>query len=513
MTDNLATSWCPYCLQTKPGATSATLSLGDAIEDALDAEIQRTENLISSLILKRTRLYRKRNEIRAPIYSLPTEILTLIFKFACPPLDFPRKYGLDSRDPGKVAYPHILSVLTTVSARWHNLILSTPSLWTSFVADDRDIKAMKTLFSRAGSLPVSASLYFPTEWAPNDRHAAVLAPILKDHASQIYMLHVYMPSPTWLKEHIPDFVNLDYLFLRSGRREGKSFLIESSCTRLVMTDYSRCFSLSWSKIEVLHLEHTPDDFCLELLQKCTHLIEYRARCTWALDEEETRPQLPSSPFVLPRLKLFEWNLSLEGDAECAMLQYTRLPALQTLVLVNESFRASDMTSLPLVSAFFERLPPTLSAVEIRGFAFHPESQSSIFSYFLNLPNIESLTVRKCSGDFADHVFSILVVGNQGMPVFPKLKSIHIDSSNGGLDQAKILQTFRRSCSQPSELLLGSPFRIEITRHKMNWMPEFKEELVRMVEKGYRLELWDNSKPVDWLPRTVKLSQGAVRQME
>ncbi|KAF7762295.1 hypothetical protein Agabi119p4_8888 [Agaricus bisporus var. burnettii] len=511
MTQNLATSWCPYCLQTKSGATSATLSPGDAMKDALDAGIERqiehTGNLISSLTRERMRLLRKRNEIRSPIYSLPPEILTLIFKFACPPLDFPREYGLDSLTPGKVASPHILSVLTAVSARWHNLILSTPSLWTSFIANDRGIKLMKIVFAHAGTLPVSARLSFPIGPVSHDHHAAILAPILQEHASQIHMLHVRRASPTWLKEHIPNFVNLEFLCLQSDEREGNPISIESSCTPLVLKDFSRRFSLSWSNIEILHLENTPVNVCLELLQKCTRLIEYRARYLRGPMIEEI--QLPSSPFVLPRLKVYEWAMSFQDNEDRAMLQYVRLPALQT----DEGFDVFDVTSLSLVSIFCEHLPPTLSAVEIQGGMFPSESQSSTFAYFSNLSNIESLTLRTCSNTFVDDVFSRLgtetsLVGNQAMPVFPKLKSTHIIGIlKGGIDQTKILQTFRRSCSQPSELLSGSPFRIEIASYKVNWMPEFKEELVKMVEKGHRVELWEDSKPVDWLPR----SQGAVKQ--
>ncbi|EKM75923.1 hypothetical protein AGABI1DRAFT_131820 [Agaricus bisporus var. burnettii JB137-S8] len=335
---------------------SATLSPGDAMKDALDAEIERqiehTGNLISSLTRERTRLLRKRNEIRSPIYSLPPEILTLIFKFACPPLDFPREYGLDSRNPGKVASPHILSVLTAVSARWHNLILSTPSLWTSFIANDRGIKLMKIVLARAGSLPVSARLNFPIGPVSHDHHAAILAPILQEHASQIHMLHVRRASPTWLKEHIPNFVNLEFLCLQSDEREGNPISIESSCTRLVLKDFSRRFSLSWSNIEILHLENTPVNVCLELLQKCTRLIEYRARYLRGPMIEEI--QLPSSPFVLPRLKTLIWD---------------------------EGFDVFDVTSLSLVSIFCEHLPPTLSAVEIQGGMFPSESQSSTFAYF------------------------------------------------------------------------------------------------------------------------------------
>ncbi|KAF7762646.1 hypothetical protein Agabi119p4_9239 [Agaricus bisporus var. burnettii] len=329
---------------------------------------------------------------------------------------------------------------------------------------------------------------------------------MQEHASQVRMLHVRQAPAIWLQDHIPGFVNLEFLSVQTNDREGDPISIESSCTSFVLKDFSHRFSLSWSKIEVLHLEDSPVDVCLELLQKCTRLIEYRARRICPPDEEDIQPQLPSPPFVSPRLKLFEWAVALATDEDIAMLRYIRPPVLHTLVWVNEGFDAFDVTSLPHVSIFFEHLPPTLSAVEIREGTFHSESQSSIFSYFVVLSNIESLTLRECSGTFVDGVFRTLgtetsFVGDQAMPVFPKLKSIYIDALKGDLDQAKILNTFRRSCSQPSELLLGSPFRIEFTGHGVDWMPAFKEELVRMVEKGHRVELWEDSKPVNWLPRT------------
>ncbi|XP_006455446.1 hypothetical protein AGABI2DRAFT_180503 [Agaricus bisporus var. bisporus H97] len=493
MTDDLAT---PYSLRTKPGTTSATSSPGDAVEDVLDIEIERqierAENLVS-------RLYKKRNEIRSPIYSLPPEILTLIFKFACPPLDFPQEYGLDWPVAAKVASPYILSVLTAVSARWHNLILSTPSLWTSFVADDRDPKVMETIFSRAGNHLVSTSLEFPIESLTYKYRVAILAPTLQEHASQIHMLHVCNASATWLKNHIRKFVNLEFLWLEdSEEREAKSISIKSSCTRLVLKNFLLRFSLSWSKIEVLHLDEMPVDVCLKLLQKCTRLIEYRVK--HLLNPMFKEIQLPSTPFVLPRLKVFGWAMALTSDENHATLQHIRLPVLQTLIW-DEGFYEYDVASLPHVSTFFEHLPPTLSAVEIQK-GESPSGRSSVFSYFSNLSNIESLTLRECSSAFVNEVFSTLgsEICLEEMPVFPKLKSIHIDGVEGNLDQAKILQTFRRSCSQLAVLLSGSPLRIEITRHKMKWIPELKEELVRMVEKGYRVELWVNSKPVDWLPR-------------
>ncbi|XP_006457153.1 hypothetical protein AGABI2DRAFT_123018 [Agaricus bisporus var. bisporus H97] len=504
MTDYLATSRCPYCLQTKPRMTSATSSPGDAMEDVVDAEIKRTESLISRLFRERTRLYRKRNEIRSPIYSLPPEILTMIFKFACPPLDFLQTYGLDSRPLINPIYPRILNTLNAVSARWRNIVLSTPSLWTSFVAefiawDDSNINIMQTIFSHSGNLPVAASLDLTPIPALYELRMAVLAPVLQEYASRIHMLYVYNAPSTWLKDNIPSFVNLELLCLEGDLHEDDVTSVDSTCTRLILKGLSCRFSLSCSKIEVLHLDSMPVDVCLELLQKCTHLIEYRLRDPCA-DTFDAEVPLPSSPFILPRLKLFEWTVQYESPVHHAMLQYIRMPALRTLVWAEEDINGVRPSSF--LSTFFQHLPSTLSAIGIQHSFVHADY--SIFSYFSKFSNIESLEFERCGGIFMAHVLNNLgsetySVGNQKMPVLPKLKSIHVDRSSGDFDQAELLKTFRRRGSLLSDSL-GSPFRVEFAEYSVNWTPEFKEELIRMVEKGYQVDLWEDSKPVDWLPR-------------
>ncbi|KAF7761207.1 hypothetical protein Agabi119p4_10616 [Agaricus bisporus var. burnettii] len=219
MVDNLTASRCPTCLQTKPGTTSAALTSQDVWEDDPDAEIEHKiehiENLISSLFREKTRLCKKRNELRSPIYSLFPEILALIFEFACPPLDFLQMYGMDSYISGKAASPHIILMLTAVSTRWHDVVLSMPSLWTSFVADDSDVNIMKIILSRSKNLPVAASLHFPEDSVSYESHEAMLAPVLQEHASRIRMLYVYNAPSTWLNDHIPTFIHIELVPLEA----------------------------------------------------------------------------------------------------------------------------------------------------------------------------------------------------------------------------------------------------------------------------------------------------------
>lgn len=124
---------------------------------------------------------------------------------------------------------------------------------------------------------------------------------------------------------------------------------------------------------------------------------------------------------------------------------------------------------------------------------------------MNISSVQRIMFGGCSNLFMDGVFSSLgsdtcLVESQEMPVLPNLKSIYVNSFNGDLDQAKILTTFQRNRLQPLESLPGSPFRLEFLDHEVNWTPEFKEELIRMVEEGYKVELWEDSQPVDWLSR-------------
>ncbi|KAF7783186.1 hypothetical protein Agabi119p4_2562 [Agaricus bisporus var. burnettii] len=487
---------CPYCLHTTPGTLSAFTP-----EKDIDAEIEHIEDLISSLIAARTRLRKKRNELRCPIYSLPPEIVALIFKFTCPSLNFSRRYGIDAVVPSqiflglgesdKVIYPRTLGVLSTVSVLWHSVVSSTPSLWTSFVANDMDLHLMQTVLARSGNLPISASITTPDVVTPH--LSTVLNPNLLDHAARIRMLHVRYASSTWLKAHIASFIHLELLSLQGNVNREELVLVGSSCTRLVLKNFVCRIFLSWSKIQVLHLTLIPVGVCLEMLQRCTNLIEFKVQRSHTSSVVDG-VQLPSSSFILPRLEVFEWLVNGENSADCLMLQYTYMPVLKTLIW-SESH--SNLPPSGALATFFKRLPSTLSTVEMQSCTHH----SGIFSYFWKFPHVEDLVFRDCAGSFMDGVFSSLgaVVENQEMPTLPKLKSIYIGNSPFRLDQENVLQTFRRRCSWPS----GSSreintFRLEFTKPQVDWTPEFHEELIEMVEEGYKVELWEDSKPVDWL---------------
>jgi hypothetical protein len=142
--------------------------------------------------------------MRSPIYSLPPEILTLILQVACPLPGFLKTYGVKSARLYRPPFSYssgaatrkgaaIIKVLSAVSAHWNNVVSSTPSLWTSFIAGVGDLLLMQMIFQRSGHLPISASIDHPDSWTPND--SSIIVPLLQEHISRIRMLHVSTASP------------------------------------------------------------------------------------------------------------------------------------------------------------------------------------------------------------------------------------------------------------------------------------------------------------------------------
>ncbi|KAJ8083143.1 hypothetical protein PM082_009012 [Marasmius tenuissimus] len=91
-----------------------------------EVEIDRLETAKYALENKRDRLRRTTElykSLLSPIHSIPTEILTMIFGFAC-------EENILSKSPLPAAVR-----LSTVCGRWRDIVLSTPKLWCSIFID------------------------------------------------------------------------------------------------------------------------------------------------------------------------------------------------------------------------------------------------------------------------------------------------------------------------------------------------------------------------------------------
>ncbi|KAK0194262.1 hypothetical protein F5146DRAFT_1034966 [Armillaria mellea] len=110
---SLCTHYLPFCDETEVpiNASCAPYDL-----NACNAEIDRVQNILQSLVLHKARLQRNRNDAHTIVGQFPTEILTLIFREACLP-----------QDPDAGAAEMLLS-LTAIGYFWP---LDIPDLWAT----------------------------------------------------------------------------------------------------------------------------------------------------------------------------------------------------------------------------------------------------------------------------------------------------------------------------------------------------------------------------------------------
>ncbi|KAJ8083156.1 hypothetical protein PM082_009025 [Marasmius tenuissimus] len=128
--------------------------------DGYQAEIHRLQTAIYAIESKRDRL-RKTAELYktllSPIHAMPSEILTIIFKFCC---------ETNVMEPWSL--PATLR-LTAVCGRWRDITLSTPSLWSSISIEFDDWitsfnildQLMERYMSKSQNSPLTLALKIP----------------------------------------------------------------------------------------------------------------------------------------------------------------------------------------------------------------------------------------------------------------------------------------------------------------------------------------------------------------
>ncbi len=122
-----------YCQKPSPDQNPNTFRTFHSPEDEvkfITAEAHRIEDLIAYLQQERGSLLRRMNSIQSSTRSLPSELLSQIFRHAYPLRDY-------FEDPPDVLdrFREDLNfhlTLASVSSQWRQVVLSTPQLW-SFV--------------------------------------------------------------------------------------------------------------------------------------------------------------------------------------------------------------------------------------------------------------------------------------------------------------------------------------------------------------------------------------------
>ncbi|XP_006463998.1 hypothetical protein AGABI2DRAFT_120802 [Agaricus bisporus var. bisporus H97] len=140
---------------------------------ALEAEVRHLEDLMPRLQEEKAILLRRINNAQEKTRHLPFEVLSNIFQFARPPIDFtayePIHYYIDDPDfPLLTGYvdpaENFHHTLAAVSHHWRQVALSTPQLWTSIslrilnTFTDFNTSLLDLHFKNAHNLPISIRL-------------------------------------------------------------------------------------------------------------------------------------------------------------------------------------------------------------------------------------------------------------------------------------------------------------------------------------------------------------------
>lgn len=446
---------------------------------------------------------RERNAVQSPIYVLPPEILSLIFQFVCPSLNLNKHYGIE-QEGGKSTRRFQFN-LSAVSAFWRQVVFSTPHLWTSVDISTLPISVghaseiLRVFFTGSGELPISIGLSF-FHLLDVDEMASPISPNYPK--SRIQELHLNQPPESLISDLTSSYTSLFRLSISSPQYKAKVLSLDVPCSHLTLQHTTMRVELHSATITNLHLRELREDVCLELLKVCVNMVEFRCRSP---NSENFPIPLPTSPFTLPHLKTLEWSLCTQSIVDRAMLRNIRVPALETLVWVEEDDEDLEVTD-PRIT-FFEHLPPTLSTLQMDGPTDGFEFSSAASDLIRRELNVDHLLMRNCHGKNINSLLHDLILNEEKpeRPIgLPRLKTITIHySANQPLISVNfdtLLQVVEsrlrhRSQSFPQRSMHLNMF---VDSGLVDWPIEFKEGVKDLVRRGLEVEFTEKSVPISWL---------------
>ncbi|EKM74418.1 hypothetical protein AGABI1DRAFT_109956 [Agaricus bisporus var. burnettii JB137-S8] len=326
---------------------------------ALEAEVSRLEVLMSRLQEEKSILLRRINNAQEKTRRLPFEVLSNIFLFARPPIQFadyePIFYDEDDPEhPSLTGYydpdEDFHHTLAAVSHRWRQVALSTPQLWTSISLSvlntftEFNTSLLDLYFENAHSLPVSIQLDFSNPalvWdnIPSRRSDFLMR--LEPLAKTIFEENADKPLAMQFRDDLlAKFGALLQFFLRFP---GSS--LTPTC----------------NAVSSLHLSHTDLHKSIQLLVELPNLVVFEGIC------QQKKSLLSQSnftePIILHGLEDLTWDAHHIDDIH-NFLRHVRFDNLRTLQW-HEGRRHGHRISEEgegLRLDFFSSLPSTLSSL-------------------------------------------------------------------------------------------------------------------------------------------------------
>lgn len=469
---------------------------------------------------KRAVLHRRLNDLQPSCRNLPSETLSIIFQFACVLTN-----TLDSFDYFRQQL-NIAPLIRfgSVCSLWRQTAWSTPALWTTFVADVRlrtisSTTALLDLCLRnvgAREMPLHVDLRFSEEdlLPPHDPRLRSITKLIfnKKTARNVKVLHLRDPPPSWISSWLAGMENLHNLLIDGVATSANSdrtlhiTLPQLPCVhRLCIKRMQHPITIPFADtVTTLELIEMTFGASIEILVQCRNLIEcYFHPRDRLLGWSEVSI---NSPVTFYRLTHLSWPFNiLPGDPE-AFYRHMHFPALHQLRIICPESDPDDVDQTPslftAIKNFFDRLPPTLTVLEIERFQLDAWSLEQWLP-FVPTSIKELVLINWGSDQSIPSLFRELILKEGSAKVLPKLEKLCI------------LPFMLKACwllieemvQRRAEDGLNIPFTFVLPRPKdlqLKDAAERVEDLVRVRGVPFVLEYLDSLQDPSWPAPTKRL---------
>ncbi|KAF9449827.1 hypothetical protein P691DRAFT_774413 [Macrolepiota fuliginosa MF-IS2] len=400
-----------------------TLEWTQQDDTPLQEEVQRLEGVIHRLNEERARLLQRINARRSATRRLPSELLSTIFQYAHPPIDFnTRKIATSwpgEQDP--LDDTEIFQfVLCAVSRHWRQVALSTGRLWTTLstridcLFADGIASLLKLYFQNSQGVPVSVELdcrahlgtLFQLTTEERAEVISALEPIkqlvFSDYAHMIQNLIVnglfleWIPSITASLSRCTDLTLYwpDNAVFKQNDKHAHS-LQELPCLRRLRVNYFTHFTPPQT-VTILELHKMPIKMYMETLLQCPNLVQFIVHCNpFALRNADDPEPTLNEVVVRDKLEVLTWcDCSTTNAWGRAFLLHLRFPRLRELHWFGVYESDLGVDQLRNLSSFFLRLPSTVKSLELISMdGSFPYPFAILKTIFIALPNLEELRLR------------------------------------------------------------------------------------------------------------------------
>lgn len=468
----------------------------------------------------RAGLLRHHNHHSSPIYTLPLEILSAIFRLTC----MSKTVSTGHRDVWQMfndSPNYRVIILSCVSSRWRQVVHSMPELWSTVTLDssNRTIWVNNALLqhylkhTHTLALSIVNYLRVVENWEPIT--SVLFSP---DNFDKITTLRIKGgPVLEWLA-NISQLTQVQNLCLQYyGASNTQTLLILNLQTmqslRRVYIDIGRLNSKQVkfpSSVEAVYLYDAHPDARTALLYQCPNLTEacMTSHCSYA-------PSAFAAPLTLGSLETLRWSVDA-GLTNLTSIQNLHLPTLKRLHLYN----GHKVQPIPVI-AFCNQVSQTLVSLKLNYFAgWRADDFEHLF--YSGLPHLQVLKLR--FWPLSELIMASRTLTPSDVQLcrnevpLPCLQHLMMrDVIIDGLDFDRVLDQFHPRPTDPTSCILSlflemlrrrvsgesAPFYLDLPalwesqQQRLEWTVELQDEF-RQGIRGRDITILQEGKVLEWL---------------